>query len=512
MLLRSRTIPRRRGVDRSPVSRKLGLAILASALFWAQAGCATSRQDATRRLGVPALEARVEHRAGSPLGGIESQGQAARLNASPEEALEVSFELHFLERAPSGCYESLRSHSRLVAVERGGEVIETASALAAGGRVARGESALQFDADAAKGLFGRTRSLGLARGVLPRGVTSTLLLDSAETLESPEHGAARKELRVELGRGEDPTTPELTLALTLEDLLSAPAKETDDPQAGAPRGTPGTTATGERVLRRESVLLDLSPSVEDGPVALVLPAPFQGGEARALAVVVRVAAAGGDPDHAVRVAGALAQCGAAEAEATRRRASVGAPEARTHELEAAVLALGREADRRAALLFLAGMGGARLCGDVALCADGPTLEALASRVRAESTLLLPSRDAAELGWPLESATARTLVALGAEAPLAPELVAALVRNTGEIGRSLAALEDLVRTSPGLAEYHARIEADNLIFLEDHNPAVRVRAFDWLAARGRAPAQYDPLAPVKERRAALAALEGAGGER
>jgi hypothetical protein len=34
----------------------------------------------------------------------------------------------------------------------------------------------------------------------------------------------------------------------------------------------------------------------------------------------------------------------------------------------------------------------------------------------------------------------------------------------------------------------------------------VRAFDWLTARGVAPARFDPLAPLAERRAALAAAQ------
>jgi hypothetical protein len=39
-------------------------------------------------------------------------------------------------------------------------------------------------------------------------------------------------------------------------------------------------------------------------------------------------------------------------------------------------------------------------------------------------------------------------------------------------------------------------------LEDSSPASRVRAFDWLTARGRAPAGYDPLGTPRQRRAAL----------
>jgi hypothetical protein len=45
-------------------------------------------------------------------------------------------------------------------------------------------------------------------------------------------------------------------------------------------------------------------------------------------------------------------------------------------------------------------------------------------------------------------------------------------------------------------------AENLSYLEDASPSARVRAYDWLRTRGRAPAGYDPLGTIKERRNAL----------
>jgi hypothetical protein len=53
-----------------------------------------------------------------------------------------------------------------------------------------------------------------------------------------------------------------------------------------------------------------------------------------------------------------------------------------------------------------------------------------------------------------------------------------------------------------AEFENRIMAENIIFLEDNSPASRVRAYDWLKARGKAPAGFDPLGPARERRIAL----------
>jgi hypothetical protein len=47
-----------------------------------------------------------------------------------------------------------------------------------------------------------------------------------------------------------------------------------------------------------------------------------------------------------------------------------------------------------------------------------------------------------------------------------------------------------------------VQAENLVALEDSSPAARVRAFDWLAARAKAPRDFDPLGPAGQRRAAL----------
>jgi hypothetical protein len=63
----------------------------------------------------------------------------------------------------------------------------------------------------------------------------------------------------------------------------------------------------------------------------------------------------------------------------------------------------------------------------------------------------------------------------------------------------------LRGATSRAELAVRLWNENRILLEDASPASRVRAFDWLALRGLAPAGFDPLAPLAERRAALEAL-------
>jgi hypothetical protein len=50
----------------------------------------------------------------------------------------------------------------------------------------------------------------------------------------------------------------------------------------------------------------------------------------------------------------------------------------------------------------------------------------------------------------------------------------------------------------------KLTAENRILLEDASPASRLRAYDWLAVRGLAPAGFDPFGSLAERRAALLA--------
>ena len=65
------------------------------------------------------------------------------------------------------------------------------------------------------------------------------------------------------------------------------------------------------------------------------------------------------------------------------------------------------------------------------------------------------------------------------------------------------LTEVVDGATDLAELETRLVEENLNYLQDTSPASRSRAFDWLEARGAAPVAFDPLAPDKDRRAALA---------
>ena len=84
-------------------------------------------------------------------------------------------------------------------------------------------------------------------------------------------------------------------------------------------------------------------------------------------------------------------------------------------------------------------------------------------------------------------TAALWLVQGAEAGTLPaELESVLLRQTGVAGRAPSLLQQFAEESGGVADWRARLEEENRLALEDHLPAARVRAFDWLASRGLAP--------------------------
>jgi hypothetical protein len=158
--------------------------------------------------------------------------------------------------------------------------------------------------------------------------------------------------------------------------------------------------------------------------------------------------------------------------------------------------------RRAALAFAAVDTGADLTAEAAALAEDAVLAALAADA-AEALERAPASASADLiGWSLDRAAILTLARLHGEGALARALGSVLSARYGEVGRDPGALADLARRCGSAAEMETRLEAEHLILLDDASPALRVRSFDWLASRGAAPAGYDPLGPVKERRAAV----------
>ncbi len=154
------------------------------------------------------------------------------------------------------------------------------------------------------------------------------------------------------------------------------------------------------------------------------------------------------------------------------------------------------------MAFLAARSQSPICEDLSLVGDDEALAEVAGRVRTNSAAFLAAKTPEELGWLLERTALESLAELMDKGKLPPELSAVLARNLGEAGRQSASIQEVLRLSRNRTEFDARLLAENLIFLEDASPASRVRAYDWLQSRGRAPAGFDPLGSARQRRDAL----------
>ncbi len=169
-------------------------------------------------------------------------------------------------------------------------------------------------------------------------------------------------------------------------------------------------------------------------------------------------------------------------------------------------ALARPEQRRALVVELARLAGRDLLLDLALVADALRLEAWLAALPPAETANVRTLD--EEAWLLERAA---LVDAGREFDaerLDPALHAALYVHLGAVGAEPALLGDLVARASGAAEFERLVALEHESLLEDPRTGVRVRALRWLAERGAAPADFDPLGDRDARRAALDAWRAA----
>jgi hypothetical protein len=357
---------------------------------------------------------------------------------------------------------------------------------------------------------GVATELEVQHDALPAGVTTVLANGplAVELSRAPGTGnvglALVREGQVALGaaRGEE----------TVEPGGLAAAQESEEREEGGRELDPAEAARRREretlVAWREVLPLDtrLEPG---GPPAVIA---LTGGRSPAsLVLVIEAQAAPQEPEalaaHEALVAESLADVAATAVREAEQAAAIDAAEAKRRQLLAAARAMAQAGDRRRAGVFLAAESGASLALDTLLVADDATLEALGAAWRqtiGEDMDALVRGD--RLAWSLESTAARWLAQAAEGGALPAELEAVLLRQTGVVARSPSLLTEYVEESDGLAAWRERIEQENRLALEDNLPAARVRAFDWLAARGLQPPNYDPLGSREERRAALLAAD------
>ncbi len=433
-------------------------------------GCAHQKPPAPP-LTPPALVSGVVHYA-------DHRARAATGPAtaiSTANALAVSIEWLAVEQMPADGVP-LATETRVLASAGGSDPLLILPKLTRGTRIVQGA-----DLDA---LLSRLHSpgnpqvvsLGSASGALPSGVTATFSL--APTDINRKTGRA-----IEIKVHRPATQPVADISFIVEAPL----------QPAPPQ--------------RERAILDPIPLAAPLKVALIVPFAFESSPAKSVVAILTVEHGEGDDFQK-----ALAQC-----QKDLSNPNIASTQPATQPaLPSPALAAGIEwlqgpQDARRALLFLADQTHAPLAADVALVADDATIARLRAKLLSRLTSGGPIEER-QVGWTLESVCFADLASLQATENLPPELASCLTRFAGEAGRHDSSLEELMKNAHSQEELAARTIAENYIYLEDNSPSARVRAFDWLTVQGHAPAGYDPLAPLKERRAALdrATTAAAGG--
>ena len=449
----------------------------------------------------PGWRAEREVLAGTSLSGALPSPAPAEEPAARSWSVRVR--LVALEHAPAAELLPLAGRSELVLdLERVDPLVATLRLLG-DAAVAPGDQARALVAEVEAGAAGRWEEAALVEGVLAPGTTLRATVLAVERVkepwnflrEHPELGPVEKRLAVQVEHAGD--APRIALAL-------------DDVAAGREETAPEDVVRGERppsapALRHELVLLRDRPELGGAPLALLVPSPFESGAAGAWLVEVAVLGPPASEAELEERRLALEEDRPALEAATQALEASARPvtpeETRARRLASAVSGLGEAEDTRAILLHAASAaGGAPLTTDLALVAED---ELLGRFVDALVAAGVPDAAPERLGWELEGAALRFLADQALAGTLPAPLEGVLLRHAGELARSPAVLTQGLDEAAGPEVLSLFLAAEHRLLLDDARPSVRIRAHDWLAARRRAPAGYDPLGPREERRALLA---------
>lgn len=427
--------------------------------------------------------------------------------------------LQTIERLPP-----LGVRARLVTASRVDQAVLPSTRLTRQARFAESSEATTSPGGAATEAAVGSVPIATATGAVVPGALTTFAFAGISGVDQP--AASPTVLEIGLSMPTGAVGPELAVSLT--DAVIDRAAE-DDESGPADRGADTGASPGSRgptlVLQRESAVVDRLAMRGDPPrgrFTVAMPYRFPAIEAErgesgrtrrpegkavapdALWIEIELRAADPDePADAEQIADArrrIAEAVAAESAPAPTPAQRGARSL----VEAALPFPANPHAQRRSLTHLATETGAVICQDAALVADDEVLARLA-RTIADQVEISGQRPMtpAQWGLTLDLLTIKVLAELQSAGSLPEELSAVLALHTGEVGRRAGASEDLLAGGiTSRSDLENRLIAENLIALEDNAPATRVRAFDWLSARGRAPEGYDPLGSPRARREAL----------
>jgi hypothetical protein len=406
---------------------------------------------------------------------------------SYRDALDIQVRWFALERFDCRDLPLLASKATLITANLADQAVLPATSLTSNVRIGWFENTTAEQAIASANPS-RIFEIGQSRAALPNGTTVSFRAFDAgsladQTLMRPEPRFVEVSLS-----GIFAGNPQI--ALGIEDSAGRQLSHSDS--SNWPAG----------VYQYEMALLD-DPG-KDLPQALLLIVPFRfaGPPNQAVAVFVTISRAGNDAGFKDAVARCKSDLETNQSAAVNPLWTLG--------LSRALKELDDPSRRRAALVYLAEQGNARLCEEVAMLADDALLNQIAVAVKHDAPAAINGGDLGQYAWILDRSAIAAMQPLLAKATLPPELFAVLTEHFGEPGRHSAAVDEIMRGTSSGGELRRKLISENYIYLEDSSPAARVRAFEWLGAQKMAPPGFDPLGSSKQRRQALDQALSAGG--
>jgi hypothetical protein len=470
----------------SPI-RLIGQHVVSIAIMTLVAGCATHGRPAPP-LEAPPANVGIWHFAGDAIAGrADATSLVPLLPIEQTQAVRVRWIA--LGRMTARDSAPLSSSATLITAVRSATPVLPSGELTRDVRVANADGAATLDLAMKDGNLAPAAPIADSIGVLSPGITAVFTVEDPQLVPDPVLRAAatrRLTLAARLippaattAPATQPAANSVEVALLVEDLVH-----------------PGSA---DATMARELAVLDPT-HIGDGPErAVIVPFKFSGSRGKVSAVLALIDVAPSSEADDFPAIYARAQDNLKASPPDGAVPAAWQPRPNWTSLDAALAAL--STGSRAALAQAAAEAGAPLCGELALSADDATAKRLAERIRAK--FAGPTTQSKEaVAWAMDSACIELLAEMETAGPLPPEVTTVLSVHAGETGRSAATLAELAKSAGSVAEFEQRVAAENYIDLEDNSPAARVRAFDWLSARKLAPAGYDPLAPPRQRRAAL----------
>jgi hypothetical protein len=462
----------------------LGLFSILCTLSLALSGCASQKPPPA-----PKVQLGVDHFTGSVLSGPSTRPAEI---ADPSTALWVQVKLLAVQGASISEMAPIGSRVKLIASSRGGEPILPSGILTRGTRWAENDDVAKIESKLTAGRDPAAQVIGEQQFIVPRSVTASIDLTDGET----PAGNPRM-LRLLMHQpAADPASLELALAVL--DDYTAPQESSDEPAASSATTRPSPQP---QYLREVAVLREI-PANDPVQAAVLVPFAFSDGLHHSMLALIHVSRGVSGPD----VDAAIARCNEDLKQSAEQASLIPLMPTLTIAdnpgFDAALAAIRKPQTRRASLAYLAGQTGAAVCEDLALTATDESLEQFCGEMFRLLENMKAPYTADSLGWALDSAALRFLGQLQSGNKIPDELLSVLLRHSGQVGANSGSIEEIVKAVGNRKDLVARLVADNFVYLEDNSPAARVRAYDWLNARGEAPAGYDPLAPPRERQNAL----------